>query len=78
VTRFWLERGVDGIRVDVVGHLLKDEQFRDDPVTPIFASTTLRASGCCDSTTPTRRRCTGSLPAQPSIAASICAAMKAS
>src|SRR5256714_1346855 len=28
VMRFWLVRGVDGFRVDAVGHLLKDEQFR--------------------------------------------------
>jgi alpha-glucosidase len=36
VMRFWLERGVDGFRVDAVGHLLKDEQFRDNPVNPEF------------------------------------------
>ncbi len=32
VMRFWLERGVDGFRVDVIYHLIKDEQFRDNPV----------------------------------------------
>jgi alpha-glucosidase len=31
VIRFWLERGVDGFRVDVIWHLIKDEQFRDNP-----------------------------------------------
>ena len=31
VMRFWLERGVDGFRVDVIWHLLKDDQFRDNP-----------------------------------------------
>jgi alpha-glucosidase len=31
VLRFWLERGVDGFRVDVLWHLMKDEQFRDNP-----------------------------------------------
>jgi glycosidase len=31
VMRFWLARGVDGFRVDAVGHLLKDQQFRDNP-----------------------------------------------
>ena len=36
VMRFWLERGVDGFRVDAVGHLVKDEQFRDNPVDPDF------------------------------------------
>jgi alpha-glucosidase len=36
VMRFWLERGVDGFRVDVIWHLLKDEQFRDNPENPYF------------------------------------------
>jgi alpha-glucosidase len=31
VLRFWLERGVDGFRVDVIWHLIKDAQFRDNP-----------------------------------------------
>jgi alpha-glucosidase len=34
VIRFWLERGVDGFRVDVLWHLIKDDQFRDDPPNP--------------------------------------------
>lgn len=34
--RFWLELGVDGFRIDVIWHLLKDEQFRDNPVNPDF------------------------------------------
>ena len=29
--RFWLRRGVDGFRVDVIWLLIKDEQFRDNP-----------------------------------------------
>jgi len=32
--RFWLERGVDGFRVDVLWMLLKDEQLRDNPMNP--------------------------------------------
>ena len=32
--RFWLDRGVDGFRVDVIWHLMKDEQFRDNPPNP--------------------------------------------
>lgn len=32
--RFWLDRGVDGFRVDVIWLLLKDEQFRDEPPNP--------------------------------------------
>lgn len=31
VLRFWMERGVDGFRMDVVGMLLKDPQLRDNP-----------------------------------------------
>jgi alpha-glucosidase len=31
VLRFWLDRGVDGFRVDVLWLLIKDEQFRDNP-----------------------------------------------
>jgi alpha-glucosidase len=29
--RFWLDRGVDGFRVDVIWHLIKDAAFRDNP-----------------------------------------------
>jgi len=32
VLRFWLERGVDGFRMDVVGMLLKDPELRDNPI----------------------------------------------
>ena len=31
VMRFWLEKGVDGFRMDAIWLLLKDEQFRDEP-----------------------------------------------
>jgi len=31
VLRFWLERGVDGFRVDVLWHLIKDKDFQDNP-----------------------------------------------
>jgi alpha-glucosidase len=36
VMRFWLRRGVDGFRVDVIWHLIKDEEFRDNPRNPVF------------------------------------------
>ncbi len=36
VLRFWLARGVDGFRVDVLWHLIKDEQFRDNPPNPAY------------------------------------------
>jgi len=38
VMRFWLRRGVDGFRVDVIWHLIKDAQFRNNPVNPRFDS----------------------------------------
>jgi alpha-glucosidase len=34
--RFWLRKGVDGFRVDVLWHLIKDDQFRDNPPNPDF------------------------------------------
>jgi len=36
VLRFWLSRGVDGFRVDVLWHLIKDDQFRDNPPNPAW------------------------------------------
>lgn len=37
VMRFWLDRGVDGFRVDVMWHLIKDDQFRDNPPNPDYS-----------------------------------------
>jgi len=34
--RFWLNKGVDGFRVDVIWHLIKDDQYRDNPPNPDF------------------------------------------
>jgi alpha-glucosidase len=31
VVRFWLDRGVDGFRVDAIDRLVKDAELRDDP-----------------------------------------------
>lgn len=36
VLRFWLERGVDGFRVDVMHHLVKDIDYRDNPPNPDY------------------------------------------
>ncbi len=36
VMRFWLDKGVDGFRVDVMWHMIKDEQFRNNPVNPNY------------------------------------------
>jgi alpha-glucosidase len=37
VLRFWMERGVDGFRVDVLWQMIKDDQFRDNPPNPDYA-----------------------------------------
>lgn len=34
--RFWLDRGVDGFRVDVMWYMIKDLQLRDNPVNPDY------------------------------------------
>ena len=34
--RFWLDRGVDGFRVDVIWLMIKDDQFRDNPPNPDY------------------------------------------
>ncbi|MFL5787613.1 MAG: alpha-amylase family glycosyl hydrolase [Flavisolibacter sp.] len=36
VMRFWLDKGVDGFRIDVMWHMIKDEQFRDNPINPEY------------------------------------------
>ncbi len=36
VLRFWLERGVDGFRVDAIHQLFEDEQLRDNPPNPLW------------------------------------------
>ena len=36
VLRFWMRRGVDGFRVDVLWLLLKDQEWRDNPPNPEF------------------------------------------
>ena len=38
VMRFWLHKGVDGFRVDVIWHLIKDAQLRDEPVNANYQS----------------------------------------
>lgn len=34
--RFWLNRGVDGFRVDAMWHMIKDLQWRDNPPNPDY------------------------------------------
>lgn len=36
VLRFWLDRGVDGFRIDVLWLLIKDASFRDNPPNPAY------------------------------------------
>ena len=36
VLRFWLDRGVDGFRVDVMWLMIKDDEFRDNPPNPAY------------------------------------------
>lgn len=36
VMRFWLDKGVDGFRVDVMWHMIKDEHWRDNPPNPEY------------------------------------------
>ncbi len=40
VLRFWLDRGVTGFRVDSIAHLMKDTQFRDNPLNPAWEPAT--------------------------------------
>lgn len=36
VMKFWLDKGVDGFRVDVMWHMIKDLQLRDNPINPDY------------------------------------------
>jgi alpha-glucosidase len=36
VLRFWLDRGIDGFRIDALRQVIKDDQFRDDPLNPTW------------------------------------------
>jgi alpha-glucosidase len=42
VLRFWLDRGIDGFRVDVMWLLIKDDQLRDNPPNPAWDPTARR------------------------------------
>ncbi|MEA3376945.1 MAG: alpha-amylase family glycosyl hydrolase [Chloroflexota bacterium] len=49
VVRFWLERGVDGFRIDVAHHIMKDLQLRDNPLDAQRARSIHRPMGDYDS-----------------------------
>lgn len=36
VLRFWLDRGADGVRVDAIQVVIKDDRFRDNPPNPRY------------------------------------------
>ncbi|HLN54871.1 MAG TPA: alpha-amylase family glycosyl hydrolase [Bacteroidales bacterium] len=36
IMRFWLDKGIDGFRIDVIWHLIKDKQLRDNPKNPYY------------------------------------------
>jgi alpha-glucosidase len=38
VVRFWLGKGVDGFRVDVLWHIVQDDHFRDNPPNPDYTT----------------------------------------
>ena len=49
VVRFWLDRGVDGFRVDVAHYIMKDPHLRDNPEAPEGSETIHRSLGEYDS-----------------------------
>lgn len=49
VARFWLERGVDGFRIDVAHHIMKDPQLRDNPLSEALGTQIHKPLGDYDS-----------------------------
>ena len=49
VLRFWLERGVDGFRIDVAHFIAKDPDLRDNPLKPVVTHTMHKSLGEYDS-----------------------------
>jgi alpha-glucosidase len=47
--RFWLNRGVDGFRLDVAHYIMKDPGLRDNPVNPHPENVVFKAMGDYDS-----------------------------
>ena len=55
ILRFWLDRGVDGFRVDALRQVLKDPALRDNPPNPAFGPGCRSTTRCCRSAAPTPR-----------------------
>ena len=49
VVRFWLDRGVDGFRIDVAHYIMKDPEMRDNPLNPDVTPSIHRPLGEYDS-----------------------------
>jgi glycosidase len=49
VVRFWMERGVDGFRIDVAHRIMKDPELRDNPLVPNKERTRHKDQGEYDS-----------------------------
>lgn len=49
VVRFWLDRGVDGFRIDVAHFILKDPELRDNPANPELEKIIHKSLGAYDS-----------------------------
>lgn len=41
VMKFWLDKGVDGFRMDAVHRLFEDQQFKDEPPNPNRSNSTV-------------------------------------
>ena len=61
VLRFWMKRGVDGFRMDVIGLIIKDKDLRDNPPNPKaptqLCPPTICFPACSRCTTWTRMKC---------------------
>jgi glycosidase len=49
VVRFWLERGIDGFRIDVAHYIMKDPELRDNPPNPHVGKSLHKPLGDYDS-----------------------------